>query len=252
MTGSNGSESWQTCAFVGGSAVPVNGCVFGMGDGTGGTETQVGNAANEAACVTMVQASAPEANGATFNGDAESGGLCYAEFGMTGRNGSPDWQSCTLVPDFCVYTVGDGTGGSEEMIGETPTREECVNLVLSMRPFANGATYSTDPNNLNCYAEFGMTGPNDSASWQTCQFPANVGVCEFSMGDGTGGTEERVGDAANTMDCVAMVIALRPDANGATYSNAGGQGCYAEFGMTGSNGSESWQTCTFVNADGNG
>merc|ERR1712093_949108 len=147
---------------------------------------------------------------------------------------------------FCVYTVGDGTGGSEEMIGETPTREECVNLVLSRSPTANGATYSTDPNNLNCYAEFGMTGPNDSASWQTCQFPANVGVCEFSMGDGIGGTEERVGDAANTMDCVAMVIALRPDANGATYSNAGGQGCYAEFGMTGSNGSESWQTCAFV------
>ena len=132
MTGSNGSESWQTCAFVGGSAVPVNGCVFGMGDGTGGTETQVGNAANEAACVTMVQNSlqAAGANGATFNGDAESGGLCYAEFGMTGRNGSPDWQSCTLVPDFCVYTVGDGTGGSEEMIGQTPTREECVNLSL--------------------------------------------------------------------------------------------------------------------------
>ena len=66
------------------------------------------------------------------------------------------------------------------------------------------------------------------------------------MGDGEGGSEEGVGDAASTMECVNMVMTQKPEANGATYSNNGGQGCYAEFGMTGANGSDGWQTCLFV------
>ena len=208
--------------------------MFGQGDGIGGTETQIGTAANEAACVTMVQDAYPFGsgeipNGATFNGSEDGEGLCYAEFGMTGRNDSPAWQTCTFVADFCTYTNGDGVGGVEEMIGAASNRQECVNLVLSMRPEANGATYSQHAQTTNCYAEFGMTGPNDSAAWQTCMFPANVGVCEFVMGDGVGGTEERVGDAPSTLECVAMVIAERPEANGATYSNTGDQACYAEL-----------------------
>ena len=76
-------------------------------DGVGGTETQVGPAPNEAACVTMVQDAYPAGgaevpNGATFNGEADGEGICYAEFGMTGRNDSPSWQTCTFVPDFCT------------------------------------------------------------------------------------------------------------------------------------------------------
>jgi hypothetical protein len=117
--------------------------------------------------------------------------------------------------------------------------------VLSRKPEANGATYPTSGGTA-CYAEFGMTGNNDSAGWQTCMLPANVGRCEFMMGDGEGGSEEGVGDAASTMECVNMVMTQKPEANGATYSNNGGQGCYAEFGMTGANGSDGWQTCLFV------
>ena len=111
----------------------------------------------------MVMAQQPSANGATFNGDHETAGACYAEIGMTGRNGSDGWNTCTLVVDFCVYEVGDGVGGSESNVGAAATREECVNLVLSTSPEANGATYSTG-DSTNCYAEFGMTGPNDSSS----------------------------------------------------------------------------------------
>ena len=64
-----------------------------------------------------------------------------------------------------------------------------VNKVLAERPFANGATYSTGGSTTNCYAEFGMTGPNDSSAWQTCAFPSSVGICEFRQGDGTGGRD---------------------------------------------------------------
>jgi hypothetical protein len=40
-----------------------------------------------------------------------------------------------------------------------------------------------------------------------------------------------------------MVHTQQPTANGVTYSNTGGTACYAEFGMTGSNGNPTWQTC---------
>ena len=152
MTSSNGSASWQTCQFLG--ELNVAGCVFGMGDGTGGTETSLGSAASEAECVTLVQSQQPTANGATYQND---GDLCFAEFGMTGRNDNAGWQTCSLVLGFCDYVVGDGVGGTEEMLGPAASREECVNMVLSQRPYSNGATYSTDGTTLNCYAEFGMT-----------------------------------------------------------------------------------------------
>ena len=128
------AAAWQTCQFIG--ELDVTGCVFGMGDGIGGTETQVGTAASEAECVTLVMTSQPDANGATYQVDGEA---CYAEFGMTGKNGNEGWQSCSFVAGFCDYVIGDGVGGSEQMIGQAASRAECVNMVLAERPFANGA-----------------------------------------------------------------------------------------------------------------
>ena len=107
-----------------------------MGDGIGGTETRVGTAPSEAECVTMVVSEHPDANGATYQVDGEA---CYAEFGMRGKNGNEGWQSCSFVAGFCDYVIGDGVGGSEQMIGQAASREECVNMVLAERPFANGA-----------------------------------------------------------------------------------------------------------------
>ena len=60
-----------------------------------------------------------------------------------------------------------------------------------------------------------------------------------------GGSEQGVGAADSPQACAALVQAEAPSANGATYSNTGGTGCYAEFGMTGQNSSSGWQTCTF-------
>jgi hypothetical protein len=114
-----------------------------------------------------------------------------------------------------------------------------------------------------CYAEFGMTGPNGSTAWQVCMFPASLLGCVFGIGDGTGGSEQYVGAFDTPGECAAAV--QDPDgafseANGATFSATGGTGCYAEFGMTGLNGSTGWQTCmfhelelcTFTQGDGTG
>ena len=46
-------------------------------------------------------------------------------------------------------------GGSTEHIGFAQSREDCVDLVISRRPAANGASYPTD-NSTGCFAEFGM------------------------------------------------------------------------------------------------
>jgi len=227
----------------------VYGCSWSVGDGVGGTEQNVGVTATAAECVSMVNSQQPTANGATFsaNGGTDQGGdgACYAEFGMTGGNDSPSWQTCLFIPGFCNYVIGDGVGGTEEFVADVPTPMECVNAVLELHPDANGATYPNDGGTM-CYAEYGMTGPNDSAAWQTCLFPGEMSLCTYETGDGTGGTEEGLGDANSEMECVSMVRQMRPDANGATYSAPGtGTSCYAEFGMTESNGSASWQTCMF-------
>ena len=71
---------------------------------------------------------------------------------MTGRNDNAGWQTCSLVQGFCDYVIGDGTGDSEEMIGDAASREECVNLVLAERPHANGATYPTTEGYTSCCA----------------------------------------------------------------------------------------------------
>ena len=173
--------------------------------------------------------------------------LNSASFGMTDTTDGTAWVTCRLIPGFCDYVVGDGVGGTEQPMPNTATATECVNTVLEFHPDANGATYDAD--STACFAEFGMTGPNDSTAWHTCLFPGDLSLCTFETGDGTGGTEEGLGDANSESECVSMVRQMRPNANGATYSAPGaGTSCFAEFGMTESNGSASWQTCLFDNS----
>jgi len=50
--------------------------------------------------------------------------------------------------------------------------------------------------------------------------------CEMVEGDGTGGRENRVGEAPTAAACAQMVRDAEPSANGATYSNDGGTECY--------------------------
>lgn len=70
-------------------------------------------------------------------------------------------------------------------------------------------------------------------------------LCEFSPGDGTGGTEVSVpGGAATAAECAERVLATVPHANGVTFSAApGGTTCVAEVGQTGVGQSRTWQNC---------
>ena len=76
-----------------------------------------------------------------------------------------------------------------------------------------------------------------------------VAKCDLASGDGVGGDEENVGDAATEEECIEMVK-LRPfcstgaAVNGATYAN-GGNACYAECGATGANDDSDYKTCIF-------
>ena len=66
------------------------------------------------------------------------------------------------------------------------------------------------------------------------------------MGDGKGGTEKKLGVAANREECKEMVKKREPNANGATFPNSAGPGnCFAEFGMSGVKANEKFQTCLF-------
>ena len=71
-------------------------------------------------------------------------------------------------------------------------------------------------------------------------------VCDFSTGDGTGGSEEYLGPADTQEECFEMVKDQRPEANGATYGGGHGRNCYAETGMTDINVEETnWKSCQF-------
>ena len=45
-----------------------------------------------------------------------------------------------------------------------------MTMVRTQEPTANGATFPNTDGAGICYAEFGMTGVDQSASWQTCLF----------------------------------------------------------------------------------
>ena len=73
--------------------------------------------------------------------------------------------------EICTFVIGDGTGGTEEKIGDTDTEDECADLVRSTKPSANGATWGADwSNRRECYAEYNATGIDDDFIWKTCLF----------------------------------------------------------------------------------
>ena len=70
--------------------------------------------------------------------------------------------------------------------------------------------------------------------------------CAWSPGDGQGGSELKVGRASSKEECVSLVQAKFPDANGATMVASGNGDCWGEFGMTGQNSNGQYISCKFV------
>ena len=82
--------------------------------------------------------------------------------------------SFELFSDTC-FVSGDGKGGTKpKKLGTTATSEECMKLVKSREPTANGATFGIyiqkKVGKAPCWAQFGMTGIKSNSRWQTCQF----------------------------------------------------------------------------------
>ena len=233
MEESNGSESWMTCSIE-----PSSSCA--QGDGVGGTEQLVSESVEtEQECIDLVKSMHPAANGATYS--AALPGSCYAEFGMEESDGNASWMTCSIEPSSSC-AQGDGVGGTEQLVSESvETEQECIDLVKSMHPAANGATYlAALPG--SCYAEFGMEESDGNASWMTCSIEPSSSC---ALGDGIGGTEQLVSESVETeQECIDLVKSMHPAANGATYSAALPGSCYAEFGMEESDGNASWMTCS--------
>ena len=81
------------------SPTPSAQCTILAGDGTGGTQVQVGTATTVAACVNAVLGAHPEANGISMAVMTGAGPwACYAEFGMTQSDGGSTLISCILTP----------------------------------------------------------------------------------------------------------------------------------------------------------
>ena len=70
----------------------------------------------------------------------------------------------------CVFGVGDGIGGSEIFLGVADTSGQCIEMVRTQQPSANGVTYGTASGSFakKCYAELGATDTNTDTDWQTC------------------------------------------------------------------------------------
>ena len=66
------------------------------------------------------------------------------------------------------WTIGDGTGGSEEGIGKVTSKYECIAKCFSRKKdgrLANGATIDTATHS-RCYCEYGQTGRKSATKWQ--------------------------------------------------------------------------------------
>ena len=112
-----------------------------------------GSAVNTAAC----------ACGENDCEEDTTGLFCYAPRGF-----------CSLSNKFsqsCVWSTGDGSGGTQKYLGTTISAEKCIEQVQDKQPTANGVSwyrfYGVSASLLvgvqpgQCYAELGMTGPTN-------------------------------------------------------------------------------------------
>lgn len=77
---------------------------------------------------------------------------------------------------------------------------------------------------------------------------ALVGPAQWARGDGTGGSEEKIGIFANKEECYAKCSVRRKGgklANGVTVDSKTGKTCYCEYGMKGRTSAQVW-TSTFI------
>jgi len=141
--------------------------------------------------------------------------------------------------DKCRNIVEHDTTHLTLKYPDPPAKSPCVvEVAYPGTPAYYNAHYGSLPGNAQAQDVLPCTGMEEEAESQFS--------CVWQGGDGVGGTEEKLGSAANEAACIEMVKTQRPSANGATLESKGSGSCYAEMGMTGvSSSSTLWITCPF-------
>jgi len=135
------------------------------------------------------------------------------------------------------------------MFGIADSFDECIALVVTYEPTANGATWigGEDDRKGECYAEYGQTGCQNNDVMTNCMItPACPGGKTQSC-DGDG-SESKVGVTNTFGECVALVKNTTATANGVTWGEEGEKRgeCYAEEGQTSCKESSEWTNCQIV------
>ena len=219
-----------------------------MGDGTGGSDLLLGYTTTQQECIDLVKSQEPTANGALIT----TGFICNAEFGMTTiDSGDTNYVSLkfdditnpgpydedNLIPTS-LWQDGDGisiNGDDDTYVGYANSWQDCVNLVQTEQPTANGASVSPG---VKCWAEFGMTGVDSSTNYKSISFDSikKKGTWQAGAAIGTGSYRKDLGTTASYQDCIDLVVNDETDANGASiaaggFDNGASANCYAEFNM---------------------
>ncbi|XP_057313930.1 adhesion G protein-coupled receptor B1-like [Hydractinia symbiolongicarpus] len=210
-------------------------CKFVTGDGSGGTEVNIGYKDTIQDCIIACadrKKKNPKINGVTIPSKISGKVNCYCEIGMTGSNGGSSWQTCfMLLPvDGKLSDWSDWSKCSKSCDGGSQQR-----------------TRACSPPKRGGKPCDGLLVQSRSCHTENCpEFP-----CNFVIGDGAGGTEVNIGYKETISDCINACAAKRfenPKINGVTIPSkiTGKVNCYCEIGMTKSNGGSSWRTCKML------
>eukprot|EP00795_Rhopilema_esculentum_P012586 gene12586-3287_t len=215
-----------------------------IGDGSGGSEEKIGTFANKEIC--YAKCSVRKRNGQLANGvtvDSKTQKVCYCEYGMKARNKNKSWRSTFIKR---VGTFGGNAGGAKCVF---PFRYKgkmysaCTKVNHNKPWCATTANYDKDRKWGNCKTIAPLPAP---------KFPDGVGPPQWTRGDGSGGSEEKIGVFANKEECYAKCSGRKKNgklANGVTVDTKTGKNCYCEYGMKGRNSAQHW-TSTFIKRTG--
>jgi len=231
VTGAAGSNMYQNCPIT---PIAPEGCMAGTGNGA---DEAMGTTNTVQECIDKVSVHEPSANGMTWD---PSSSECNAEIAQTDSDLVGPKVNCPIQPIAPAgCSEGEGSGGLKAPMPETQSMVECVDLVKTAHPAANGASWS--PKTMDCQAEFDQAGTEGTGhDWVNCPVEPK---CE--PGDGQGLSETYARDTETIFECTDYVKANFPSANGATWGTSN-KHCYAEFGQNGTDGADKWLNCPLV------
>jgi hypothetical protein len=171
-------------------------------------------------------------------------------------------------PGCVAFSPGEGVGIGTANIGNALDMADCIRLVKTTRPYANGASM-IDPSKYGppytCYATVQQTSVNSSPYTINCLLDPNdivttpepspaIGCKDYAVGATDGEKRPMEKTAWDMAECIALVKENALGANAAEMTNPlehqRPYACYAVFGQTSvAPISESWINCYIVTGD---